>query len=88
MFVKRYKWNGVGVEKPHDVKKSKKYGSIYTDLVDNERWSESMGVTPEQIPEAVKTFPGSTYDSTGRLLIKNRKHKLQEMKKRGYVEFD
>lgn len=59
-----------------------------TDLVDNERWSESMGVQPSQVQEAMKTFPGSTYDSTGRLLIKNRKHKLFEAKRRGYAELD
>lgn len=59
-----------------------------TDLVNNERWSESMGVMPEQVPEAMTTFPGSTYDSEGRLLIKNRKHKLFEAKRRGYAELD
>ena len=59
-----------------------------TDIIDNERWSESMGVTPEQVPEAMRTFPGSVYDSSGRLLIKNRKHKIQEMKRRGYAELD
>ena len=61
---------------------------VNTDLVDNERWSESMGVMPEQIPEAMRTFPGSVYDREGRLLIKNRKHKLEEMRRRGYVELD
>ena len=57
-----------------------------TDLVHNERWSESMGVVPNQIAEAERTFPGSEYDSEGRLRIKNRKHKLFEMKRRGYTE--
>lgn len=55
-------------------------------MKDNERWSDSMGVNPDLIPQAVKMFPGSTYDSDGRLLIKNRKHKLEEMKRRGYTE--
>lgn len=60
----------------------------HTDLVDRERWSDSMGVNPRQIPEAVRTFPGSVYDSEGRLLIKNRKHKLFEAKRRGLTELD
>jgi hypothetical protein len=90
MFVKRYKWSGGPVSEVNpDIERcrSKRY-SVNTDLVENERWSESMGVTPEQIPEAMRTFPGSVYDSTGRLLIKNRKHKIQEMKRRGYAELD
>lgn len=75
---------------PTCSKKAKRfYGgeTVNTDLVNNERYSDAMGVTEEQIPEAMRTFPGSEYDSTGRLLIKNRKHKLAEMKRRGYVEF-
>ena len=90
MFVKRYKWNGepvVDVNPDIERCRSKRY-SVNTDLVDNERWSESMGVTPEQVPEATRTFPGSVYDSEGRLLIKNRKHKIQEMRRRGYAELD
>jgi len=59
-----------------------------TDLVSNERYSIAMGVSPEQIEEAKRTFPGSEYDKKGRLLIKNRKHKLAEMKRRGYIEYD
>jgi len=59
-----------------------------TDLVHNERWSDAMGVVPNQIPEAMKTFPGSEYNSEGQLLIKNRKHKLFEAKRRGYTELD
>jgi hypothetical protein len=89
MLVKRYKWNGGKVDDGSAARKNRstKY-SFNTDLVNNERWSESMGVTPEQIPEALQTFPGSTYDSDGRLLIKNRKHKLYEAKRRGYAELD
>ena len=90
MFVKRYNWNGkpvVDVNPDIERCRSKRY-SVNTDIVNNERWSESMGVTPEQVPEAMRTFPGSVYDSEGRLLIKSRKHKIQEMKRRGYAEFD
>lgn len=61
---------------------------VNTDMVHNERWSEAMGVTIEQIPQAMQTFPGSCYHpETGALLIKSRKHKLEEMKRRGYVEY-
>ena len=59
---------------------------IHTDCGDAERWSDSMGVNPDQIPLAMKTFPGSEYDHEGRLKIKNRCHKKVEMKRRGYVE--
>jgi len=56
---------------------------------ENERYSVAMGVQPEQIAEAERTFPGSEYHpKTGDLLIKNRAHKLKEMKRRGYAEFD
>jgi hypothetical protein len=45
-----------------------------------------MGCLPEEVPVFEKTFPGSTYDDTGRLLIRNRKHKMMELKRRGYRE--
>jgi len=58
-------------------------------MVDRPRWSEAMGVNPEQIPQAMKMFPDSVYHpKTGALLIRNRQHKLKEMKRRGYAEFD
>lgn len=59
-----------------------------TDMKENERWSEAMGVNVDQIPQAQKTFPGSEYHpETGALKINSRKHKLKEMKRRGYVEY-
>ena len=85
MFVKRYGWN-TEVKKPTPENLRSKLYSVNTDMVENPRWSESMGVTPEQIPEAMRTFPGSEYDSEGRLLITSRKHKKFEMKRRGYTE--
>lgn len=57
-------------------------------MMDNPRWSEAMGINPDQLPEFKKAFPDSTYDKRGRLLIKNRAHKLLEMKRRGYVEYE
>jgi len=53
---------------------------------DHKRYSYSMGVLPEQIKEAEKAFPGSKYTPDGRLIIKNRQHKLKEMKRRNMIE--
>ena len=56
-------------------------------MKDNQRWSWSMGVHLKQIPDMVKAYPGSEYHpETGQLLIRNRQHKLHEMKRRGYEE--
>jgi len=57
-------------------------------MVDRPRWSSAMGCHPNKIDEARKQFPGSEYNSDGDLLIRNRHHKLQEMKRRGLVECD
>lgn len=57
-------------------------------ITENERWSTAAGVPPSQVEEFRKRFPDSTYRDDGRLLIKNRKHKLYEMKRRGMIEFD
>lgn len=57
-------------------------------ITENERWSRSMGVPQASLAEYRKRYPNSTYSSDGRLLIKNRRHKLQEMKARGFVELD
>lgn len=61
--------------------------SNFAALMGHERWSEAMGCLPNEIPDRMKRFPGSTYDSEGRLLIKNRQHKLYEMKRRGVIEY-
>ena len=56
---------------------------------DNPRWSDAMGINvenPVSVAEAKRLFPDSTYDSEGRLLIRNRQHKLQEMSRRGYFD--
>jgi putative FmdB family regulatory protein len=70
-------------------KKAKRQISLpNTDLVNNERYSGAMGVNIRQIEQAKKIYPGSEYDKKGRLLIKNRKHKLYEAKRRGLSELD
>ena len=61
---------------------------VNTDLINNERWSNSMGVNPRQIPEAMKKYPGSMYNDKGQLRINNRKHKLYEIKRRGVQELE
>lgn len=60
----------------------------YTDCVDRPRWSDAMGVHPDQIPEAMRRFPGSQYNSEGQLLVESRADKKKKMKERGYVELD
>jgi len=57
-------------------------------MVENERWSWSMGVNPEDIPTAMKAFPGSEYNHEGQLRVKSRHHKMTELKRRGLVECD
>lgn len=57
-------------------------------MMSHERASYAMGVNLRQIPQAVKLYPGSEYDSKGRLIIHSRKHKLFEMRRRGMTEFE
>ena len=57
-------------------------------MIDNERFSDAMGINPDQIKLAMKTFPQSEYTADGGLKIKNRAHKKVEMARRGYVEFE
>ena len=55
---------------------------------DKERWSWSMAVPAPQREEYKKRFPNHVLDEHGRVLIKNRKDKLQKMKDRGFEEWD
>lgn len=57
-------------------------------ITDHPRWSISMGVPASQVEEFRKRFPNSIYDDRGRLLIRNRRHKLKEAAQRGFVELD
>jgi putative FmdB family regulatory protein len=77
-----------GKECSRDVEYELNSGVSFKLVTDNPRWSISMGVPPSQVEEFRKRFPKSTYDDRGRLLIKNRNHKLSEMKARGFVELD
>jgi len=55
-----------------------------TDLVDNPRWSSALAVDPSQVAsgEAYVAHPGAKFDAQGRMLIRNRKEKLQRIKER------
>lgn len=62
-------------------------GKVTKLITDNERWSWSMAVPANQREEYKKKFPNHVLDDKGRVLIKNRKDKLQKMKDRGFVEY-
>ena len=50
------------------------------------RESLAMAVRPEDVPAAMKKYPGSTYNSRGHLIIHNRAEKLKRMKERNLIE--
>lgn len=56
--------------------------------VDHPRWSLSMGVPVSQLDHFRKIYPNSVYDDRGRLLVKNRKHKLRQADERNMCELD
>lgn len=60
--------------------------NVFVTYEDSPRWSEAMGVAPQQVEEAKRLFPDSVYDPDGRLLIRNRGHKKKEMRRRGYFD--
>lgn len=71
-----------------DIEAELAVGSRNKWVSDNPRWSISMGVPPGQVNEFRKRFPNSAYDNRGRLLVKNRKDKLRQMKERDFCELD
>lgn len=82
---------GCGGPSGRDVE-SEAHGNSDTVAQDHIRYSKAMGVNPEQIPSAEKAFPGSEYVKSGPhagdLIIRNRQHKLKEMKRRGFDEYN
>jgi len=68
------------------AKRSLSDEQVNTDCVSRERWSDAMGINPDQIADFRKAYPDSVYDNEGRLLVKSRAHKKKLMKERGYVE--
>lgn len=57
---------------------------VSTDMVENVRHSEALAVHPSQVADgsAAKMHPGAKFDSMGRMIIHNRKEKLQRIKER------
>ena len=71
-----------------DVEHELQFNSRAKWVTDNERWSVSMGVPLASLAEYRKQFPNSVYDNNGRLLIRDRKDKLRQMRERSMVELD
>ncbi len=59
-----------------------------TDIVNNVRYSNSMGCNPRQIPEMMRKYPGSRYTPDGKLIVNSRKDKLLKLRQRNLVEFE
>ena len=57
-----------------------------TDMVENVRYSSTMGCNPNKINENMKKYPGSTYTPDGRLVVRSRNDKLKKLKQRGLAE--
>lgn len=62
------------------------------DQCDHTRASWALGVcnpnNPEEMKVAHKKHPGAEFDGLGRMIIHNRKEKLQRMKEAGYIEYN
>lgn len=68
--------------------KPKKKKFVNLGYKDSPRWSWSMGIHVDQIPEMMKKYPNRTYHpKTGQLLVKNRTEKKKLMKEHGMVEY-
>ena len=82
------KWRSV----VYSVKPVQKFADCSVDSMHegHPRFSDSMGINPDQEPEVRKRFPklDLTFDAEGRLLVKNRKHKLELAKAFGMAEYD
>jgi len=62
--------------------------NIDATMVENERYSWSMGVHLSQIPAMMKAYPGSEYHpKTGQLRVRSRQDKVRKMKQRELTEF-
>ena len=57
-----------------------------TDMVENIRYSSSMGCNPNKIQENMRKYPGSNYTPDGKLIVRSRNDKLKKLKQRGLVE--
>lgn len=69
--------------------KEKQGCAVDATMKENERWSWSMGVHVNQIPEMMRRYPGSEYHPvTGQLKVSSRQDKLRKMKERELTEFN
>lgn len=64
----------------------------HQDQCDHTRASWSLGVcnpkNPEEMKAAHERHPGAEFDGLGRMIIHNRKEKLQRMKEAGFIEYN
>jgi hypothetical protein len=78
--------------KREDTKQFGEHCGVDAMMVENERLSGVMACLPDEVPRMMKKYPNSTYkvdkDGLAKLVIKNRHHKLKEMKARGFVEYE
>lgn len=64
------------------------YGNIDATMKENTRWSWTMGVNIDKIPEMLKKYPDRVYNpETGQLKVKNRIHKLKLLAEHGMEEY-
>ena len=55
-------------------------------MIENPRWSDAMGINPDQRGIFRKHFPWMEFDGQGRCLVRNRAEKKRIMKARGFDE--
>jgi len=63
-------------------------GNVDGLMVDNPRWSWSLGINPKQIKEAMAKHPGAVFNEKGQMLIRNRQEKKQRMREANMIEFN
>ena len=78
-----------GGSAPRDVASElQDFGDVNATMKSNERWSFSMGIHVDKIPEMEKKHPDRKYHpKTGQLLVRNRVHKKKLMKEHGMTEY-
>ena len=54
--------------------------------VENERWSDAMGINPDQRAEFGQKFPWMEFNKEGQCRVGSRHEKLKIMKARGFIE--
>jgi len=57
-------------------------------MKENVRYSDALGVNPDQIPEFKRRWPWMDFTPDGRCIIRNREEKKRIMRARGFVELE